>query len=77
MSCGTRLRPRFNSYSDREELAEKLENDGEYRLAQDVKHEVCLNDYDLRRAERSLSRQDMLRNFDYKEERCHCETEEE
>lgn len=78
MSCGTRLKGRFgDSYIDRDELAEKLEEEGEWSIARQVRHGDCLDDHQLRRAERALDWQNMSKNFDYKEERCTCSTDEE
>lgn len=77
MSCGTRITPRFDSYWEREELADRLEREGEYRLANAVKHGDCLDDYDLRRAENALDYQGMHRSFDYNEESCRCSTDED
>ena len=77
MSCGTRLEGRFHLTSERLELAEKLEEEGEYRLAQSVKRGDCLDDRELHRAERALDRQDLSRYHDYKEERCHCSTDKD
>lgn len=77
MSCGTRLQGRFYSWHEREEIAEKLEADGEYRLAEKVKREECLDYSELYNAQQSLERQGMERYHDYKEERCHCSTDDE
>jgi hypothetical protein len=77
MSCGTKLTPRWNSWHEREELAYKLEQEGEYRLASLVKHEECLDWGDLQRAEQALDRQGQYKDFDYREEQCRCRTEEE
>jgi len=72
MSCGTRL------YShDDYELARNLEREGEYGLASQVRRGECLDSYDLRRAEHALERTGMQRDWDYKEERCHCSTDED
>jgi hypothetical protein len=77
MSCGTRLSPRWDSWSEREELGYKLEREGEYQLADKVRHGDCLDYYDLNRAKDALDRQGLHSDFDYEEERCHCSTEEE
>jgi hypothetical protein len=77
MSCGTKLTRHTDSYSDRHELSERLEREGEFRLAHDVRNGDCLSSYDLRRAESALERQGMQRNWDYRENGCHCSSEEE
>lgn len=77
MICGSKLEGRFHSYFERLELAERLENEGEYRLADKVKRGDCLDGYELRHAERALESQGLSRHFDYKIEDCHCSTEEE
>lgn len=77
MSCGTKLQGRFYGWHEREELAEKLEHDGEYQLAEKVKREECLDYGELYRAQQSLERQGMERYHDYKEERCRCSDEDE
>ena len=77
MSCGTKLTGRMDSWSERHDLAEKLERDGEHRLADAVKRGDCLDSSELYRAERSLERSGLSRYFDYKEERCACRTDEE
>jgi hypothetical protein len=78
MSCGTRINGRFgSSWIDRQELAEKLEAEGEYSLARKVNHGDCLDFRELRRAEYALDNQGVMKHFDYKEEQCRCSTEEE
>lgn len=76
MSCGTKIEGRFHSWVEREELAEKLEQEGEYRIARSVKYGDCLDSYDLHRAERALERHDLSRYFDYRETPCHCSIDE-
>jgi len=70
MSCGTRI----NSH-DNYELARRLESEGEYSLAQNVRRADCLDSYDLRRAEHALDRQGLQEGWDYKEDHCHCSHE--
>ena len=77
MSCGMKLTPRFNSWHEREELADALEREGEFRLARAIKHEECLDSGDLRRAESALERQGLDKRHDFREEPCRCSTEEE
>ncbi len=77
MGCGTKIDGRYVSFSEREEITRKLEDDGEYRLARLVKYGDCLGYSDLHRAEDVLGRQGVSRNFDYKEERCRCAGDEE
>lgn len=77
MSCGTKLQPRFNSYNERRELSDRLEREGEYRLAHDVRNEECLSDYDLRRARSALERQGLSKYHDFREMPCHCSTDDE
>ena len=72
MSCGTRL----ESHDDYE-LARALEREGEHGLAQQVRRGDCLDSYDLRRAEHSLERQGISKGWDYREDQCHCSTEDE
>jgi len=76
MSCGTKITGHYDGFFEREEVAEKLERDGEFRLAERVKRGECLSYSDLRQAENSLDRQGMRRDWDYKEQRCYCEDEE-
>lgn len=70
MSCGTKI----NSH-DNYELSRSLESEGEYNIAEKVRRGDCLDSYDLRRAEDALDRQGMQEHWDYREDRCHCETE--
>lgn len=77
MSCGTKLTGRFDGYSERRELAESLEREGEYSIAQRVQRGECLDGSDLRRAEHALDSQGKTRHRDYREESCHCSTEDE
>jgi hypothetical protein len=78
MSCGTKIEGRFYSWSEREELAERLEREGEpYRVVRAVRHGDCLDDGDARRAERALESQGLSRHFDYRKTKCHCSTDEE
>ena len=72
MSCGTRL----ESHDDYE-LARRLEWEGEYSLAQQVRRGDCLDSWELRRAEDALERQGMSRHWDYREDRCRCSTGDE
>jgi len=76
MSCGTKIIGAHRTYSERYDLSEKLENEGEYRLARAVRHGECLGWSDLRRAENALESQGMSRNWDFREEHCQCETED-
>lgn len=76
MTCGTKLQGRNWGYSEREEIADKLERDGEYDLAQKVRREQCLGFFELTTAESALERQG-ISSYDYREERCHCSEEEE
>lgn len=68
MSCGTRI-----ITHDRYDLARKLEDEGEYSLAQSVRRDDCLDRYDLRRAEDALERRGVQRHWDYDERNCYCE----
>lgn len=77
MSCGSKITPRFDSFWEREKLSRKLEREGEYRLADAIKHGGCLDRGDLYRAESALDRQGLHRDFDYREERCICRAEDE
>ena len=77
MSCGTKLEGAHHGFSERYEISEKLESEGEYSLALKVRHGDCLDSYDLRRAESALDRQGLNRNWDYREENCQCLTEDE
>lgn len=77
MSCGTRLQGRFYGYYEREELADKIRDEGDYRLSGKVRRQECLDYGDLHRANNILSEAGMSRYHDYKEEQCHCEPEEE
>lgn len=77
MSCGTKIRGRFNSWAERDELAERLEGDGESRIANSVRRGDCLSDDDLRRAENALDHQGLSKHFDYREDRCACRTDED
>jgi hypothetical protein len=77
MSCGTKIEGRFHLWSEREELADKLERDGEYRLARSIRRQECLDDRELRQAEHALERQGLSKHFDFREERCACRTEED
>lgn len=77
MSCGTKIEGRFQSWGEREDLANALERDGESRLARAVRHGDCLDDFDLRRAEHALEHEGLSRLFDYRETTCPCATEEE
>lgn len=72
MSCGTKLQGRFGSWAERDELADRLDRDGESRIAHAVRHGDCLDSGDLRRAERTLEHDGLMRHFDYREERCRC-----
>ena len=76
MSCGTRLRPRFDTYGERDELAEKIEDES-YSLAHKIRHGQCLDSYELRQAERILDEQGLAKYHDYREDPCECRTEEE
>lgn len=76
MSCGTKLTPRFNSWFERDELANKLEEEGEYTLARKVKREECLSYSELNRAQYALERQG-VNSFDLRKQRCACEEEQE
>jgi hypothetical protein len=76
MSCGTKLEGRFYSYSEREDLADALEREGEYRLAQSVKRGDCLGYSELDRAKSALDWQGVSR-WDYNESECRCSHEEE
>ena len=77
MSCGTKIEGRFHSWSERQNLADALEREGESRVARAVRYGDCLNDFDLHRAERALEYQNLSRQFDYRESRCACSTEDE
>lgn len=77
MSCGTRIEGRFHSWSERDELADALERQGEERLADSVRRNECLDDHQLRDAERALEHAGLSKLFDYREERCCCRTDEE
>lgn len=77
MGCGTKIDGRLHSWSEREDLADALERDGEWRLARSVRHRDCLDDHDLRRAERSLEREGLSKHFDYREEQCVCRPDED
>lgn len=72
MSCGTRI-----SSHDRYDLADKLEREGEYNLAINVRRDECLDSCQLRRAEDALERQGVQRGWDYREHNCHCSHDEE
>jgi hypothetical protein len=76
MSCGTKIEGRFHSYYERQDLADALDREGEYRLADKVKRQECLDDGELRRAERSLDSRGLSKHFDYREERCACRSDE-
>jgi hypothetical protein len=77
VSCGTRIEGRFGSYWERQELADKLEQSGEYRLARAVKHGDCLGFSDRYRAERVLENEhDLSKHFDYRERECACDPED-
>lgn len=77
MSCGSRIIPRYDSYSERRELADKLEREGEYRVADSVRDDRCLSDYDLRAAERALERHGIHKRWDYEERECACRYNDE
>lgn len=73
MSCGYQIKVYYgDSYNDRDEIADKLEAEGEYRLALSVRRGDCLDSHDLSRAERALDWQDARRDYDYRVERCYC-----
>lgn len=76
MSCGTKIDGRFHSWGEREDLADALEREGEWRIARAVRHRDCLDASDLTRAERALDRQNLSKRFDYREEDCRCQPEE-
>lgn len=77
MSCGTKINGRFDGYFEREDLSRRLEDDGEYRLASAIRRGDCLSRSDLSRAESSLDRQGLHRDWDYREQRCFCDPNEE
>lgn len=77
MSCGTKINGRHGTLWEREEIVEALEKDGEYRLAQMVRREECFDSLDLRRAESSLMHSNLSKNFDYREDKCRCSTDED
>lgn len=74
--CGTKIVGRFNSWSERDDLAEALEREGESIIADHVRCGDCLDSSDLFRAERALEHRNLSRYFDYREERCRCSEEE-
>lgn len=78
MSCGSRIRGYYgDSHYDRDEIADRLEAEGEYRIAREVRHGDCLDSHDLERAKRALDWQDQREYFDYRVEKCYCEEREE
>ena len=77
MSCGTKIEGRYGSLSERDDIAEALEQRGESRLADDVMRGHCLSSYDLRLAESTLDDAGMDRHFDYRERPCHCAPDEQ
>lgn len=77
MGCGTKITSSYCSYGSEYELSERLEREGEHNLAAKVRHRECLDSYDLRRAEDALERQGLSRHWDFKEENCHCSTEDD
>lgn len=76
MSCGTKIDGRFHSWLERQDLADHLENVGEYRIAQSVRRGDCLDDQDLRLARNGLENRGLSRLWDYREKRCVCEIED-
>jgi len=77
MSCGTKIDGRFHSWSEREDLADALENEGKWRAARAVRRQECLDDHDLRKAEQALENRGLSKHFDFREERCMCSTDED
>jgi len=78
MSCGTKITGRFSDrHFERDELAEKLEAEGEWRLARSVRRGECLDNYELRKAERALSDKGLSSRFDYRKRECECEPGDE
>lgn len=74
---GTGIEGMFYSYSEREEIADKLRDEGEYRIADAIRRGDCLGWSDLGRAERALDHKGMSRHFDYRETSCYCDDERE
>lgn len=62
---------------EREELARKLENEGEHEAARKVERGDCLGFSERFRAQDALSRAGLSEHFDYREVRCYDDDEEE
>ena len=64
-------------YWDTYELADKIEGDVGYSIAHKIQRGDCLDSYELRQVENALDSQGMSKNWDYREEICHCRTDDE
>jgi len=72
-----KILPKYNSYSNRIDLADKVRDaGGNYHLERDIRNGKCLSDYDASRAERFLRDSDMMKGFDYISKNCHCDSDE-
>lgn len=74
MSCGTKITPRFDTFSERATLADEIERE-DYLLSRRVRNGECLSYYDLLRAESILEDASLKKFYDYREEHCACSEE--